>query len=50
MKQSAPLFDLIDALAKAEVSDYLTAQATPANDPAYSRSEPLASDSERQAA
>lgn len=44
------LLVLIDALAAAEVDSYLHPQAAPANDPAYSRSEPLASDSERQAA
>lgn len=41
---------LIDALAVAEVADYLTVQPTPANDPGHDRSERVASDADRQAA
>ncbi|HEY1036628.1 MAG TPA: hypothetical protein VGE09_16760 [Pseudoxanthomonas sp.] len=44
------LLDLIDALAAAEVASYMHPQAAPANDSAYSRSEPPASEDERQAA
>ncbi len=47
---SPALLALIDALAAAEVASYMHPQAAPANDPAYSRSEPPASDAERQAA
>ena len=41
---------LIDALAVAEVADYLTGQPAPANDPSHDRSERPASDTDRQAA
>lgn len=44
------LLALIDALAVAEVADYMTAQATPANDPAPARSDRLAFDAPAEAA
>ena len=47
---SEALLALIDALAAAEVRDYLTAKPAPGNDPAPERSNPPASDTERKAA
>lgn len=44
------LVPLIDALARAEVEDYMTAQAASANDPGQQRSERPASDKPAQAA
>lgn len=44
------LSDLIDALAAAEVVDYLSAQPVPGNDPGPARSERPASDDAQQAA
>lgn len=46
----ARLAALIEALAVAEVADYMTAQATPGNDSSHDRSERPASDDARQAA
>lgn len=41
---------LIEALAAAEVADYMTAQPAPANDPAFDRSERPASAKQAEAA
>ena len=50
MTLSPAMLALIDALAAAEVADYMTAQPAPANDPAFNSSERLASDDSAQAA
>jgi hypothetical protein len=44
------LLALIEALATAEAADYMTAQAAPANDSAFGRTEHPASDIDREAA
>jgi hypothetical protein len=47
---SPSLLRLIDALAVAEVADYMTTQAAPGNDSSPERSERPASSGDRQAA
>lgn len=50
MSLSPAMLALIDALARAEVADYMTAQAAPANDPSHDGSERLATDAPAEAA
>lgn len=49
-KMPAAFLDLLDALAVAEVEDYMTAQATPGNDPGPARPNHPATGDAREAA